>query len=264
MKRDYFTAFPDPPKMYRPSVNFTGSRRARSRKMKLYKAVTGVNIHTIKRIGDPIILSTALGTTKFAISGGSSYISTTSNTVATGGDDLAITNACQFGFALRFCLDALGSNKTDITTLFDNYRIKKVRLMFSYSSSDSNVNLAGQSSMSLPLMHYAIDTDTGNAPANEVAVLQNEKVKSKRLGDGIFYLDVYPRARAVVGTGTTGSTAAVGGLLPKNTWLDCDTTDVMHFGVQAWMRHWPLPNASAYQAALTMTPKYYIECKNQV
>lgn len=234
----------------------------RSSRMSNRLARSAITTHSFKRIGTPIIFSNnnavdAAGA-MFSFIQGAAFVSMTPATPANL--DAAANNAVQFGGTLKFSLAQLVA-VADITALFDNYRIKKVRLQFSYSSNSADVNMV-TSTLTLPLMDYAFDPDDSVQPSSQTAVQEIETCKTKRLGHEVFYLDVYPRAQQVIGTAAGAS--AVGGLLPTKTWLDCQSTNVEHYGVKFWLRHWPYPAAAgnSKQAVLTITPTYYIECRN--
>lgn len=177
----------------------------------------------------------------------------------------------QFGGAFTFQLAQLalpaGTGLTDITNLFDNYRISRVELRFdlSYNAAPGGPGIAGLRGItSLPVMHICPDYDDNAIPASREQVLENAYCRTIRL-EKSFTMSIKPRAQTVVATGASTSATGVGGLLPTGTWLDTSAPQVPHFGVKFWMEDFPTPSTGAQpNAQVRITPTYYLECKNVI
>lgn len=161
----------------------------------------------------------------------------------------------------------------DLAGLYDNFRIKSVTVKFdlSFNSTPATRDTTnGIQAASLPLLHYAIDPDDNRPPADVNGVLEYSKSRSLRLGDKSVSFTFTPRANGVVSQTAlvpspgTGFTAAVGSMLPSNTWLDCQNAQtVSHYGVKYCLEDMPTSlSAPAYSWVLYCTPVYNLEMKN--
>lgn len=170
----------------------------------------------------------------------------------------------QFGGSLQFML-AHVANVSEITQLFDNYRIKAVvvNIIPGFNSADFDGGSAtSNSSINIPTMHYTVDTDDATVPNNRVGVLEQSYSQSRRL-DKPFSIMIKPRAQAVINSTALGT--AVGGMLPTGTWLDNSRTDVPHFGLKFWVDEWAAVASPGMDANyLKFTVDYYLEAKNVV
>lgn len=187
----------------------------------------------------------------------------------------ALPQVSQFGGAFSFQLAQLGTSLsgtglTDITNLFDNYRIAKVVLRFdlSYNSAPGGAAIDAAAGAirgigTLPIMHICPDYDDNGIPATREAVLENAYARTVRL-DRSFTMAITPRAQSVVATGAAGGGVAAGGLLAKGTWLDCSSPQIPHFGIKFWMEDFPTPTSGGANAQLRITPTYYIQAKNVI
>lgn len=237
----------------------------------------GARVHSFKRVGDPIILSASAGLLSTTgpqlptIFGGSGFVS-----LGNLAQDQANLNQCvQFGAALRFSLSQC-SNVSEITSLFENYRIKKVVLAISLSATGgsmgdnavltSAIPLAGPTTTACPLLHMAPDYDD-NVPPTLTTVLQNSYCQSRRLDSNIVYKTIVPRAQTAVAA-TSSSTGTpvtfAGGLMSRSTWLDANSPDISHYGLKMFFQNWFQHPITGFQYALTITPTYYIEAKNVI
>lgn len=225
-------------------------------------------VHTFKRVGEPMeILNPA---------GGSVTLPTLTNATGAGASYpylqvgssgfTSVASAVKFGGAFSFQL-AQCANVSEITNLFDNYRIKKVVLRFDYSINQAPAALvspASQQATAVPIMHVCPDYDDNAVPASRTSVLENGYARTVRL-DKTFTMTITPRAQSTVTSGSASGLVA-GGLLPLGQWLDCASTQVPHFGVKFWMDDfaWSSASVSGVFATLRVTPTYYIEAKNVV
>lgn len=216
-------------------------------------------VHAFKRVGAPMVIH---NTTDAAVGigqgGGTAGMC---NFGTASGSFLSGTQQVGFGMVFRLSQAAV---TTDLTSLFDNYRIKKVVLRFNpliNSAPGDNTALTGGTSPlsinALPMLHVAPDFDDSNAPTAIETVLQNSYAKSYRL-DKPFTITLTPRAQSVVTA--TGATTA-GGLAPAGQWFDCQSPDIDHHGLKMWLNHFPI-NAVRRTCGIEITPVYYLEFKN--
>lgn len=208
-------------------------------------------VHTFKRVGEPVVITQTTAASRVLLEGNTDLL----QPGITGSADSFIAAATQVRGAFRFCL-AQAANITEITNLFDNYRIKRVRLMFAFSGTEAGVQAAA--SLPAPLIHYCYDPDDNTTPASRTAVLENGYCRSRRL-ENVFYVDVTPRAQQSV----VGGAGGAGGLLPVGNWLDANSPNIYHFGLKFWIDQFPFAtNDRNY--CLTVTPTFYLEAKNVV
>jgi len=221
-------------------------------------------VHTFRRVCDVIaVTSGALGGNPVvSVAAGGSPFPYLQISGATSG---FVNNTNKFGGAMSFALAQVASY-TEIQSLFDNYRIKKVILRFDYSANSSPSNSAGSpgvvnvGNQAVPIVHVTPDFDDNTIPTNRADVLQNAYCRTYRL-DKSFSISLTPRAQTVVATGAgAASSTAVGGLLPANTWLDCQSPQIPHFGCKFFIDDFADTGAS--NCALRITPTYILEAKN--
>lgn len=234
----------------------TLSRRYRS--MGIKRSVAA-RVHMFKRVGEPIcFMQVGDPGNRLKPVGNTDLINPTGyNPVP----DQFIANATQTGIAWRFSLNQVAKYQ-EITDLFDNYRLKKVRLTFTYSAN-APISPAGYGGgQTVPIMHHTYDPDDDHTPVYRSDVLQNSYTKTTRL-DRVITIDIVPRAQSVINKGTDPG-AVAGGLLARNTWIDCDSPDVKHYGEKCWLETFPFVDGNDSQFSLVVTPTYYIEARNVV
>ena len=216
----------------------------------------GARVHTFKRCGDPLYITNGVGAS--VISSGNTALIGGSGVLGAGADPVIATHT-QVRGSLKFQLAQL-AGVSEITNLFDNYRIKKVKLsfLFSYDSSQAAGAGTGTPAIAAPVMYHTYDPDDDVFPATTTSVLQHSFAKTTRMTREVVVW-LTPRAQnQVVGGGTSG-----GGLLPVGSWLDCDSAGINHYGLKFVINQFP-QGAGANQYGVTITPTYYIEAKNIV
>lgn len=210
-------------------------------------------VHTFKRVGNPVVITNSTLPGTRAIAQGNADIIAGAGALA-GGPDTSIATASQIRGAMRFCLEH-AANRQDITNLFDNYRIAKIKLMFNFACTDATLT---NNQFCMPVINYCYDPDDNGTPADRTSVLENGYAAVKRL-DRPFSLTITPRAQqSVVGGGAAG-----GGLLPVGNWLDSGSPQIYHYGLKFVIDQFPFL-AVDNTVALTITPVFYLEAKNVV
>lgn len=209
-------------------------------------------VHAFKRVGEPVVITNNTAVTRINVQGNTDLLGGPGAPVATA--DSFIASASQMRGAFRFCLSQ-ASNISEITNLFDNYRITKVKLMFAMSVSEAT---SANSQLPMPIINYCYDPDDNTVPASRSSVLENGFCKTRRM-ERTFSVVVTPRAQQSV----VGGTGGAGGLLPVGNWLDSNSTAIYHYGLKFWIDQFPYASTDNL-IALTVTPIFYIEAKNVV
>lgn len=131
--------------------------------------------------------------------------------------------AADKGWAWTFALSDM-PNSTEFTSLFDQYRIRKAILRFTYTN---------QSTTSYPVMYVTSDYDSAVAPATSAELTQRRHV-TWAFGPTRqqFEMSLEPRALMDVGT---GGASGYSGLVPRSEWIDLAFSTLTHRGVVAWI-----------------------------
>jgi len=216
-------------------------------------------VHVFKRVGAPVVL-TNLAAAPYAQVHPSSNTTMISGFGALAGsaDDYLASHSQQRG-AFSFTLNQ-ASAIGEITSLFDNYRITKVKLqfMFSYDNATGAGAATGSPNLAAPVMHYCYDPDDNSTPLSRTDVLQNGFCKTVRLTNQHTVM-ITPRAQQPI----VGGTGAAGGVVPLGQWFDCSSPLIQFYGLKFWIDQFPRGAADS-QYCLSVTPTFYIEAKNVV
>lgn len=125
------------------------------------------------------------------------------------------------GYVWSFRLSDV-ANASEFTSLFDQYCIRKVRMVFSQlQATATNIQIAITS-----------DYDNATAPTSFADVGQRRHIA--RIFSAPYYqheFTLVPRVRAEV----AGPQLAEAAVMPPNQWIDCAAPDVPHFGAIAWI-----------------------------
>lgn len=161
----------------------------------------------------------------------------------------AYTAPANFG-ALSFKLADL-PNYTEYTNLYDEYRIKAVKVMF-LPTLNSNVELetSGTSSSltTIPSLYTWIDNDDNTAPTAITQGQQFQSFKCHGLLDRMRQRSLVPECSTALYSGTFTSYGQV-----KNQWIDNNSPSVVHFGLKFGIIN--CSNNGAFDVVLT----YYLE-----
>lgn len=255
---------------FRPGFGWDGMRVTRNPTRSRRLALGGSSslgaalsrVHMFKRVGTPVVIVNAPAAPGFAIVHPSSNASIISGNGALAGnaDQFLLNHSYQTG-AMKFMLSQ-ASKIDEITDLFDNYRIKRVKLHVQLSFTEASSGGAGgqlpTQLQAAPIMHYCYDPDDNTTPTARTDVLQNGYCKTQRLTKD-FYISVTPRAQQPV----VGGLGGAGGVVPLGQWMDTKSPNIDFYGLKFWIDQFPLGTAQG-QYALTITPTFYIEAKNVV
>lgn len=165
--------------------------------------------------------------------------------------------------AYAFSLDML-PGVAEFTSLFDQYKINAVKIQFipgttqtTNSVLDPNPtssNITG-AAMCYNRFHSVIDYDDTTLLGSEAAALEYGSLKSSR-GDRGHTRYLKPKVvQDIFRTGGATGKRPIG-----NQWIDCNNTDVPHYGLKVWMDAPDSPTniAITYNVYVTM----YFQCKN--
>jgi len=176
-----------------------------------------------------------------------------------------------FGIAFGFCLDSVqvGSGSasphvipntyTDLTTLYDQYRIDKIQIKFIWMN---NANSTGTNYVS-PLLQVATDYDDIVAPTNNTTLTQFSNFKLWPLGNksqSQYTHSFTPKVSEATTTVNVGGTT--GTVLRGPSFINTETPDVTHTGFKVY---WDVP--SDYQSNaisdgnIQIDIKYFLTCK---
>jgi len=120
-------------------------------------------------------------------------------------------------------------NAAEFVNLFDQYRIKRVKIEFFFSQNQSNVLTAP-----IPCLHICNDYNSGTTSFSKSDLMQHPDMKTIQLKEGypiVHY--VYPHVRQdVLTTSGVTSTSAANYIAP---WIDSTSNNVEHLGVRIFL-----------------------------
>lgn len=162
----------------------------------------------------------------------------------------------QFGAALQFRLENVQSF-TDFTALYDQYKIKGVKVQI-IPLSDSSTS---QSSGFLPTLYWARDNDDGGAvPVAESELRQRQDCKTMRLTSPKSIFIRNPKVTTDVEVQGAGVTLA--SKIESAGWMDCNDSNVMHNGLKMWFKNVDLRISPNTITAFRFECTYYIAFRN--
>lgn len=168
----------------------------------------------------------------------------------------SISSGAAYGVGFSFNLNQLPA-VTDITNLYDAYKIKLIVMRVEPTFSDVNVpENTNPASFAVNLKQYRIVHDYNDAtgPAAESDLFQYSNMKSYPCNRP-FKILLYPKVAEPV----------FGGLLAqyqarKSGWIDTNSANVQHYGLKMWVPSFGNVNTGAYLARTIIT--MYVACKN--
>lgn len=179
-------------------------------------------------------------------------------------------------FGLGFCLSNIESqvsvpgtiptgpntafnNITDIVNLFEEYRIKKVRvtLIPHWNVSDTVNQTALNDAQLIPQIFYVFDQDD-ITPVAMQQLMQMQGVKMAML-DKPITMSFAPKPQQLAAGGVGGGAAIVQRAGNNNLWLDCDAVNTPYYGLKFNIRTGAAPTGINF--AWDVKIDYVIECK---
>lgn len=149
---------------------------------------------------------------------------------------------------------------TELTTLFDQWRLDKVDMQCFYTSTE--VDGAAGSPTPMPTMYIVNDYDDSNVQAgvtNLAEYAQARTVQFNPVVNGIKHTLYKPgtRLNALVAGGTTR------GVSVRSPWCDCSTPDIVHFAIKCQANGVPFFAPNNYIGSMMFQFKMYYSYKNQ-
>lgn len=136
--------------------------------------------------------------------------------------------------SVAFATTATMPNVTEFTSLFDQYKIKrvKVRMIWSNNVSNGTASAGTLTGNANPIVQVATDLDDGVPPNVNTQLMEREDTKFIAFDtNGPKSYSVSPKyAMAASVGGTTASLGAQG-----SNWVNCSSDTVQWFGTKLWM-----------------------------
>lgn len=165
-----------------------------------------------------------------------------------------ITDAPLQNNAVSFCLNAL-PNYTEMTNLFDVYRIRKVKVTFICDRMTALVPTAAANLQIVPNLWYHHDYDDATAIGGETEWGQIEGAQWKAL-DRTVYTTVYPRVAQAVYAGAFTSYGNT------KCWVDCNSPAVQFYGLKWAYDAYAAAGAGATVIAhINIRFNFVVDCK---
>lgn len=162
------------------------------------------------------------------------------------------------GWEIIFSLSAL-PNYTELTVVFDQYSIQKVKTTF-YPKFNSSVDVAAGSGPmgTLSSIFAAVDTDSsafGTLFTGPGPVLERQGSLVRRT-DTPFVMTIQPKSATMMYKSpvTTGYGESADGF----NWIDCNDASVPHYGLRGWL---DFPPRTGYTLSYDVLCEYSIVFK---
>lgn len=134
------------------------------------------------------------------------------------------------GFGLEFHLTDL-PNSAEFQNLFDQYRIRKVKLRWIPQATVANPGIIGANNG--PDFYYTADYDDSTPPSSRDQMMQEQGVKIRYGVSRPFTYLISPRAANLVYGGALATDAYA--MARKSQWLDVAYPAVPHYGIKFGM-----------------------------
>jgi len=144
-------------------------------------------------------------------------------------------NLFDIPFSMQFSLNQLDS-ASDITNIADKYRIVNALVKL----TTSNVALGAGAGLVMPHVEYIVDHDDASTPSIS-QITQKMGVRNvgfNQRGQLAFYCKPKPTFQVYNGVSTAYSIPA------RSPYLDCNNSDVPHYGIKGILRSVFLPGAT--------------------
>lgn len=191
----------------------------------------------------------AINLRSLAVRGGQYNISTTvrSKTMVANAPYI---NGSSFG-ALAFTLSDL-PNYTELTNLYDEYRIKAVRIFWIPTTNVNGTVWNGASTIvySLPALYSWIDNDDDTVPTSLAQGQEYESFKCHGQLSTTRQRTIIPDASKALYTGA----AFTGYGNARNQWIDNNSPNVKHYGIK-----YGIVNQTANSGAMDVVATFYLE-----
>lgn len=173
----------------------------------------------------------------------------------------AFSQGMQMAFSLQEvtirygALSSVGavSGATDLSALFDAWRIKSVTVKIFCSNNSSSINGI---TTGLPLIYSAVDNNDDSVPTTREVVLENSDYRVAQLGDGAPFSRTFKPSLTSVTAGNTSNVFQ----LPKGGWLPTSNPAAKYLGLKLWSE--ATGSTTTTTAILTVHINVTFECKD--
>ncbi len=130
---------------------------------------------------------------------------------------------------ISFCLADL-SQSTTFSSMFDRYRIDKVKLRITTRNPTPQVFNVASPNNTVPRVYVAVDRDDSQAPTTLTSLTEYD-ASTVMPGNCSLDIDLIP---SVVSTIANASSSATSSLIRRSdeVWLDIAATNIPHFGIK--------------------------------
>lgn len=146
-------------------------------------------------------------------------------------------SASNFASFFRYRLSDL-VNVSEFTNLYDQYKIKGIRMTFEYAH---NISTADGSSVPLPKLVYFRDFDDQGI-TTQMELEQREAITTRLTLNRPRTLLIKPRFKRYVQQSDTPALSSPAETYARG-WLDCGNTNIQHYGLKFALIDWPCCNA---------------------
>lgn len=166
----------------------------------------------------------------------------------------AVVNHYNIPFALKFAMSQI-LNYGDITSLADQYRLKKTVIKIYYNSNSSQVS----NYVMLPQLTYCYDNDDATVPTSD-------QIREK-MGARMRYFDnknhitlvIYPKCAPIVyNNGIVLNAQAIG----KSTWINSSYPNCEHYGLKGVLQNVYIPGTALTQPTFKFDVTHHLEAKD--
>lgn len=153
-------------------------------------------------------------------------------------------------------------NSSEFTTLYDQYKIKKViyriEKPFTNNSLDSSGSVVGNTYTTNKFIRVVHDYDGGTLPTSENQFFEYDNMKSySACGVKPIRITLYPKVLNSVFLNDTATNTAIA--VAKPQWLDVAYPNVKHYGLKLFC---PQLASTGNSQFLRIIATYIIQCKN--
>lgn len=164
-----------------------------------------------------------------------------------------ITGFWDFPASQYFNLNDVQSS-TDLTNLYDSYKITGVKLTITYLCNTATVT----NNNTLPMISYAPDYDDNAVPTNINTILQKQDVKTKvLLANKPINIFIRPKYQSAI---LNSAGAFDAGQVRNDGWINSTFPTSIHNGMKYWFHN--VYSSSGLQGIVKIVPTYYIACKD--
>lgn len=232
------------------------TRRAPRRRMaKSFRRRPSRNIHTFVRSCEAVISNLPGGVIDPGLPCVSNDATIIPSPATLSGGFNPYNSSGNYAATMTFAIDKT-SSYTELSALYDQYKIKNVRLVFEYGAEGG---YADHGAVPTPKLVYFRDyDDTAITTMSELN--QREAITARRFlhSSRPVILNVKPKLRDYIeaSPGVSSSAATY-----RRAWIDFTTTNIQHFGLKFALLDWPTWNGGTQSAEFLARPILRVRCE---